>query len=192
MDQRFYDAASSSPIIAAVKDEKGLEECCTVEGIKIVFLLFGNVCTIGSYVKILHNAGKIAMVHIDLIKGLSAEESAVDYLKDVAGADGILSTRESVIRYAQERKLFTVYRIFIIDSLALENIRKLEQIPYYKKPDFVEIMPGVMPKIIKLICETITVPVIAGGMIRDKEDVVSALSAGATAISSTNHNVWYL
>ena len=32
--------------------------------------------------------------------------------------------------------------------------------------------------------------IIAGGLISDKESVVAALSAGAIAVSSTNHGVW--
>ncbi|MEG1720939.1 MAG: glycerol-3-phosphate responsive antiterminator, partial [Pseudoflavonifractor sp.] len=35
-------------------------------------------------------------------------------------------------------------------------------------------------------------PIIAGGLIADKEDVTSALSAGAIAVSSTNREIWFL
>ena len=34
------------------------------------------------------------------------------------------------------------------------------------------------------------VPVLAGGLIADKEDVMAALEAGITAISTTNQAVW--
>ena len=34
------------------------------------------------------------------------------------------------------------------------------------------------------------VPIIAGGLISEKEDVINALDAGAIAISSTNQQVW--
>ena len=34
------------------------------------------------------------------------------------------------------------------------------------------------------------VPVLTGGLIADKEDVLAALEAGATAISTTNQAVW--
>ena len=36
------------------------------------------------------------------------------------------------------------------------------------------------------------VPVIAGGLISDKEDIIAALDAGAAAISSTNPAIWFL
>ena len=34
------------PVIAAVKDEKGLEECLNMD-VGMVFVLYGTVCTIG-------------------------------------------------------------------------------------------------------------------------------------------------
>lgn len=59
-------------------------------------------------------------------------------------------------------------------------------------PDFIEVLPGAMPKVIHRLCAEIKVPVIAGGLITDKESVMGALTAGATAVSSTNHKVWNL
>ena len=34
--------------------------------------------------------------------------------------------------------------------------------------------------------------VIAGGLISEKEDIINALNAGATAISTTNSALWYM
>ena len=56
--------------------------------------------------------------------------------------------------------------------------------------DLIEVLPGLMPKIIRKICATTGKPVIAGGLISDKEDVTGALGAGAIAVSSTNPAVW--
>ena len=53
-------------------------------------------------------------------------------------------------------------------------------------------MPGIMPKILKDIRAFVNVPVIAGGLLTDKKDVMGALSAGADAISTTNENLWKL
>ena len=46
MNQQFYDAMEESPVIAAVKDFEGLEKCCRIEEIRVVFILFGDVCNI--------------------------------------------------------------------------------------------------------------------------------------------------
>ena len=45
---------------------------------------------------------------------------------------------------------------------------------------------------IKRINKVSRVPIIAGGLIADKEDVMNALDAGALAISTTNEMVWGL
>ena len=37
-----------------------------------------------------------------------------------------------------------------------------------------------------------TVPVIAGGLITDREDIMGALGAGAISISTTNQKVWFM
>jgi glycerol uptake operon antiterminator len=85
-----------------------------------------------------------------------------------------------------------VLRYFILDSLALQNIEKQARSPGIK-PDIIEFLPGiVLPKMIKRINKVSRVPIIAGGLIADKEDVMNALDAGALAISTTNHDVWEL
>ena len=82
MDQRFYDAVLASPVIAAVKDPDQLEDCLALENIQVVFLLFGDVCTIGGMVARAKDAGKVVLVHVDLIAGLSSsQEIAVDFLR---------------------------------------------------------------------------------------------------------------
>ena len=80
------------PVIAAVKDEKGLEECLNMD-VGMVFVLYGTVCTIGEIVKRIKDQGKIAVVHIDLIQGLSGKDAAVEFLKTYTRADGIWPKR---------------------------------------------------------------------------------------------------
>lgn len=189
MEQRFYDAVENSPVIAAVKDMEGLKKCCELEEVQVVFILFGDICTIADIVKKVKAAGKIAMVHMDLIVGLSAKEVVVDFIKNNTEADGIITTKPALVKRAKELHLFTVLRYFLIDSMALQNIR---QQPHTLKPDFIEVLPGVMPKLIKEVCKTTRIPVIAGGLISDKEAVMGALSAGAIAVSTTNQDVWLM
>ena len=189
MDRKYYDAIESNPVVAAVKDMSGLLKCCELEDIKVVFILFGDVCSIREIVKQVKKTGRIAMVHIDLISGLGSKEVAVDYIKQYTEADGIITTKPLLIRRGKELSLCTVLRYFLIDSMALENIRNQQHI---LKPDFIEVLPGLMPKVIGQICQTSRVPIIAGGLITDKEAVMGALSAGAIAVSTTNREVWQM
>ena len=104
-------------------------------------------------------------------------------------ADGIISTRPSFIRRGRELGLFTILRIFVFDSLSLENVRPAAAAA---QPDMVEILPGIMPKVISRIAAATRIPLICGGLIMDKNDIMEALSAGALAVSSTNEQVWQL
>lgn len=93
-------------------------------------------------------AGKVPFVHADLIDGLSAREVAVDFIAAQPAAAGIISTKPALIRRARELGLCAVQRFFVLDSIALENLkRQLEN----TRPDSIEILPGVMPKVIRRI-----------------------------------------
>lgn len=186
MDQRFYDAIQANPIIAAVKNDTGLQHCLTKEDIRVVFILYGDICSIQRIVNTVHKSGKIAMVHADLITGLAQKDIAVDFLKQSAGADGIISTRQNLIQRAKELRMYTVLRIFVIDSMAIAEAENLNNV----RPDFLEILPGIMPSVIRRIRKATKQPLLAGGLITIKQEAIEALEAGAMAISTTNEAVW--
>ncbi len=188
MEQKFYDAMADCPVIAAVKNVEGIERCLESD-VKIVFVLFGNLCSISGIVERVKEAGKMALVHIDLVEGLSAHEVAVEKNKKNTRADGIISTRLNMINRAKELSFYTVFRIFVLDSRAYQSIEKQRK---QIRADFIEILPGVMPKIIQKINKLSVQPVIAGGLITDKEDVIDALNAGAISVSTTNQDIWYM
>ena len=181
MNQEFYDAVEANPVIAAVKSDAGLQAAVEMEEIQVIFVLYGDVCTIPEILEKIKAAGKKAMVHIDLIAGLSAKEISVEFIARQTRADGIITTKPAL-----------VLRFFVIDSLALKNIENLEMQCGTSRPDFIEVLPGVMPKVLGRIAKVSRIPMIAGGLITEKEDVIAALSAGAIAVSSTNQDVWNL
>jgi glycerol uptake operon antiterminator len=47
-----------------------------------------------------------------------------------------------------------------------------------------------MPKIIAEVKECVGIPILAGGLIRNSEDVDAALMAGATAITTSKRELW--
>ena len=82
MERIFWEAVEENPIIAAVKNMEDLEKCCSLSDIHVVFILFGDICSIADIVQKVKEAGKIAMIHVDLIGGLSTREIALEYLKN--------------------------------------------------------------------------------------------------------------
>ena len=142
------------PVIAAVKTDEALT-AALASPCSAVFLLASTLLTVDGLVHRIHDAGKLAVVHIDLVDGLSSREIAVDSLNALCHPDGIISTRPTLIRRARHRGLLTVQRAFILDSLSLTSLSgQLEQ----GKPDFVEILPGIMPRVIAEISARTQVP----------------------------------
>ena len=191
-NREFINKIEINPIIAAVKNDEGLETALT-EDVEIIFVLYGDICTIPGIVKKIKQAGKVAMVHVDLLTGLNnSKDVCLDFIKNNTEADGIITTKSNLIAHAKELELNTVLRYFILDSMALQNIEKQAKSSGVR-PDIIEFLPGiVLPKMIKRINKVSRVPIIAGGLIADKEDVMNALDAGALAISTTNEMVWGL
>ena len=191
-NREFINKIEINPIIAAVKNDEGLATALT-EDVEIIFVLYGDICTIPGIVKKIKQAGKVAMVHVDLITGLNnSKDVCLDFIKNNTEADGIITTKSNLIAHAKDLELNTVLRYFILDSMALQNIEKQAKSPGVR-PDIIEFLPGiVLPKMIKRINKVSRVPIIAGGLIADKEDVMNALDAGALAISTTNEMVWGL
>ena len=186
--EKIRDLFEISPIITAVKDEQGLEKALKTES-PVVFLLFGNICNITGLVDQVKNSGKIAIVHVDLIQGLSSKEVAVYFIHQNTRADGIISTKAPLVRHAMDLGMIGGQRTFLIDSMALETTKK--QLLTFQ-PDFMELMPGVMPKILKTVRGYTEIPLVAGGLISDKKDILAAFDAGVDAVSTTREELWGL
>ena len=177
---------AENPIIAAVKDDKGLERALLTD-CRIIFLLYGNVCSVSGLVERIKSDHKLVMVHIDLIDGLSSKDVAVAFLRQNTQADGVISTKTAIVKAAKEQGLLAIQRFFLIDSLAMANFQKYTEV---QAADAIEILPATMPKVIRKITAACRLPIIAGGLISDKEDILLALQNGAAAVSSTNQEVW--
>lgn len=185
MRHKLIDLLEQSPVLPAVKDEDSLPRALRCES-RVVFLLGGDLLSIRRWIDLTHEAGKQAAVHLDLVGGLAPREVAVDWLQQ-QGADGIISTRPHLIRRGRELGLLTVLRVFAIDSKAVGNLQKETEMV---TPDVIEILPGTLPRVIERLSKKIPVPLIAGGLMTDKSDIVSALQAGALCASTSDEELW--
>ena len=123
-----------------------------------------------------------------MVAGLAPREIAVDFLHR-CGADGIISTRPMLLRRGRELGLLTVLRVFAIDSKAVSNLgRETEG----GMPDVIEILPGTLCKVLRRLSRELPVPLIAGGLLSDKADVLAALGAGALCVSASDESLWAL
>ncbi|AOY75984.1 glycerol-3-phosphate responsive antiterminator [Clostridium formicaceticum] len=188
MGKEFYNSIQDSPIVAAVNAVKDLEMAIKSD-CEIIFLLTGNIFNLRDMVEKIKCNNKLVYLHIDLLEGFSRDLIALKYIYENMKPDGIITTKSSLIKKAKEMNIFAIQRLFILDSLSLETgIKSIQNI----KPDAIEILPGIMPKIIKKISDETKLPLIAGGLIEDKEDVIESLKAGAIGVSSSNKKIWQL
>lgn len=186
MKHSFLSMLEESPIIASVKDENMLDDAIQSPS-QIIFLLGGNLTNLQHVVDTVKQANKLIFLHFDLINGLARDTTALNYIAQHVKPDGIITTRQNIISETKKLNLYAIQRIFLLDSLAYEN--SLATIRA-SKPNAIEVIPAMMPKIIQRIQQTSKIPLIAGGLISDKEDVFQALNAGARGISSSNPAIW--
>ncbi|MFC5648029.1 glycerol-3-phosphate responsive antiterminator [Paenibacillus solisilvae] len=177
-----------SPIISAVRKpievERALETC-----VSNVFFMGGTVAELIPAVRLTKQYDKGAFVHLDLIRGLSnSDKESVDFIAEYVGADGIVTPKGHLIKEAKRVGLYGILHLFVLDSIALENGLKMAN---NLMPDGIELMPGVISKIIHRFSETLeTIPIIASGLIQTKEEAAEALLAGATSLSVSGEHLW--
>ena len=175
-----------NPVIPAVKDSITLEKALYSSN-EIVFIIMSNIINIKDYCEKLKLKGKKVYIHIDMIDGLNSTNNGIDYIINSVKPEGILTTKSNVVAHAYKNNINVIQRFFILDSLsyekALQNIKE-------NKIVAAEIMPGLMPKIIKKISSQTNVPIITGGLIKEKEDIINAINAGALSVSTTEVELW--
>lgn len=177
-----------SPVIPAARSPESVRRAADSKA-AVIFLLGGNILTIPDMIRLAHDGGKKVIIHLDLAEGLGRDESAVRWCVDVHKADGVISTRPSLLKTASELGAITIQRLFLMDSTSFEHgKRMLKNTP----PDMAEVLPGIAPKAIRQLCEALDKPVIAGGLVTEAREIALALQAGASAVSVGDEKLWNL
>lgn len=186
--KNLIESIRENPVIAAIRREEDIEEAIRSE-VSTIFILNADIFNIQGMVDRIRSAGKNAFIHVDFLEGLGRDNKSIDYITQVVGPDGIISTKSSHIKYAKDKGLFTIQRFFLIDSLSYETSVKTA---HAIQPDMIEMMPAVMPGVIRNLCRSLSLPVIAGGLIDSKDDIIEILKAGAVAASTGKKELWNL
>lgn len=132
---------------------------------------------------------KKLIIHADLIQGLKTDNYAADFLCNDIKPAGIISTRSNMILKAKSKGIIAIQRMFLLDTIALEKSYSLIE---KTQPDYIEMLPGVIPELISEVYERTGIPIINGGLIRTKVHVQEALAAGAVAVTTSDKELWDL
>ena len=181
----IFNRLEFCPIIAAVRDEHFDEALASPA--EVVFLFEVSVMSVADRIRQAHDKNKAIFIHIDLTKGIGKDKCGIEFLAGL-GADGIISTRAQLIKNAKDAGILALQRYCAVDSQGLESIKEMISAT---KPDFIEIMPGVVGKVISKFASA-KIPVIAGGLVESKSELTAALGCGAVAVSTGKKELWYL
>lgn len=184
----FFDKLAENPIIASVKDLSNLDIALD-SPCEIIFLLTGNIFNLREISNRVRSKNKGLYIHIDSIDGFSKDTWGLEYIIRNIYPNGIITEKNNLVKLSRDMGMFTIQRLFIPDSnslyTAITSIKK-------NRPHAIEVLPGIMPKIINKISSETKISVIASGLITDKHDIDSSLNAGAIGVSSSNRDVWYI
>lgn len=179
---------ANHPVIAAVREIQHLPVAID-SPVQMIFLMSGDALTVCDAVHQTHRAGKQIVVHIDLMKGITPDKFGVQYLARTAGPDAIVSTKLHVLQAARKEGLDAILHLFVIDTQAYHTgLRHAQQF----RPDAIELMPGLMPRVIGDLDRAIDAPVIAAGLIQTFAEVKQAIDSGAASTVVGARELWSL
>lgn len=184
----FFDKVSENPVIAAVKDLENLDIALD-SPCEIIFILTGNIFNLKEIATKVRLKNKGLYIHIDSIDGFSKDTWGLEYIIKNIYPDGIITEKDNLIKLSKSMGVFTIQRLIITDSKSFESA--IESIKR-SRPNVIEVLPGVMPKIIKKIIKNTHLPTISSGLISDEEDFKAIFDAGVIAISSSKKSIWNL
>jgi|UPI00047E5730 glycerol uptake operon antiterminator len=179
----------NSPVIAAVNTQEAFETALLAPT-RCLFLLTGNPLVLPAMLKRAQDSGKLCLVNMDFIDGLSRDRFAVEFLA-ASGVAGIVSTRVDTLKSAQGCGLMTVLRTFGIDTAAVTAAKKsLVQF----RPDAVEVLPAlVAPRVGRSLREAYPeLTTIGGGLIETVKEIEALLADGIHAITTSNTRLWLI
>lgn len=183
--RQAVEALENAPVIAAVKAQQAAEAAARSQ-VAVAFVLGGSILTMDGIMAELTQGGKLVFLHMDLIEGIGRDEAGLAYAARHWRPTGIISTRAPLVKAARDHGMLAIQRVFLLDSGSIKSgIGLIAQC----NPDFVEVMPGVIPKAIGQF-RTAGRPVIAGGMVTERCEVIDALAAGALAVSTSSRVLW--
>ncbi|MGH7777871.1 MAG: glycerol-3-phosphate responsive antiterminator [Candidatus Dormibacterales bacterium] len=174
------------PFGAAVKGEGQLERALGSRA-AVVFILRGDGLEMAPSLARIHKARKLAAVHLDLVGGVGLDHSGVRWLA-LAGADAVITSHGHLVRTIQAEGVVAIQRLLLTEMTSVvAGMAAVER----ARPDIVELLPGViLPHVRDLILPRLTVPLLAGGFIRDRAAVKAVLAAGAAAVSTSSTDLW--
>ncbi|MFX4300996.1 glycerol-3-phosphate responsive antiterminator [Alicyclobacillus tolerans] len=173
-------------VILAARSIKDYEQLL-VHPCPVIILMNVHLSQLQSLVTLAHKHAKQLWLHADLVQGLKHDEAAAQFLCQNIRPDGLISTHAQTVLIARKHNVTAIQRIFLIDSHSLETSYRILA---NSQPDYIEVLPGIVPHLLEEVRQRTGRPVLAGGFIRSQAEVVTALEHGALAVTTSNKKLW--
>lgn len=150
---------------------------------KNIFLLDGNIFNLKDIATKVKEKDKSLYIYVDSIDGFSKDTWGLEYMVKNIDLDGIISTKAPIIKMSKDMGVFTVQRAVVCNTKTLSyTLNSFKN----TRPHAIEILPGLLPNIIDQIYNETKIPIIASGLISNREDVNRCLDSGAIGICTSN------
>ena len=178
---------ASGPVIPSARSMEDFKIALTHTVSPSVVLLFGDINTLPTLISQANEYKKRIVLHLDLFDGIGKDKAGIKFLARL-GIHAIITTKSHLCRFARDEGMIVVQRLFLMDS---DSLRTGLNLVRNFKPDAIEILPGSVPEsaVQELVRET-GLPILAGGLIRTKEDVNNAIERGISAVSTSRRDLW--
>jgi glycerol uptake operon antiterminator len=183
--EAFLRSLEQNPVVPAVRGPDSDLDAALAGEHPAIFVLGGDVFKVFGRVGSRGRRPQI-YVNVDLVGGIASDASGLRFLSRYV--EGVISTHRHVIELAKTSGLITIQRLFAIDSGAVERGLKLIR---RAQPRFVEILPALAYReIARQYSEVLDLPVLAGGLLKSREDISTILEARAVGVSTSDQGLW--
>lgn len=187
LDPRLASAFAEVPVIASVVGTQPLRQFLTAPARGCILASFA-VGQLPQVVPALGRAGKLVFVNVDSSPGLAQDRGALEFIKNM-GAQGVVSTRLSLIEKGRPLGLLTMMKVFVTDR---SNLRRSTDAISRGAPDLVEIMPAPIVGRMTAQAQRAMSPSVAAGFVESAADVALALALGSAAAATSDPRLWHL
>lgn len=179
-EQKFH-------VIPSVRNMKHLNKVLTLEE-EWVLLSNIHIGNMKEVCDICHKAGKKVIVNHEIVGGLGIDKTAFQLLKNMFCVDAVMGSSVKKLGMIKKEGLFTIQRVALIDSLAVEQALKGIS---DAKCDAVELRPGLYAiEYLEAFKRRYPGRYLAGGFINTKETMDQVYRSGFDGTMTSYPDLW--
>ena len=176
-------------VIPACRTEAELAAALRLPQAPSLIILFGDINSLPELIRRTDEAGKLLLLHLDLIGGIGRDRAGIQFLARL-GVKGLITTKPQLAKIARQEGMRVIQRMFLVDS---ESLRTGISLLKGFRPDAIEALPAATPASVLAELKAATdVPILVGGLVRSADDVMQAVANGAFAVSTSQRELWNL